>query len=89
MISGHLLFGIRSVAGWCIGEVLAPLTFEGYCDSELVEACFEQELCKVLRAGQVVILDNASFHSHRDFAATAGQYRLHTLALAGLLTGFE
>lgn len=62
-------------AGWCVGEVLAPLTFEGYCDSELVEAWFEQELCQVLRAGQVVILDNASFHRHetlRQLLAVVG-----------------
>ena len=49
-------------AAWCCGEVLAPLTFEGYCHSELVVAWFEQQVCPVLRAGQVVILDNASFH---------------------------
>ena len=44
--------------------MLAPLTFEGYCDSELIEAWFAQQLCPVLRAGQVVIVDNASFHRH-------------------------
>lgn len=49
-------------AAWCCGEVLAPLTFEGYCHSELVVAWFEQQVCPALRAGQVVILDNASFH---------------------------
>lgn len=49
-------------AAWCCGQVLAPLTFEGYCDSELIEAWFVQELCPLLRPGQVVILDNASFH---------------------------
>jgi transposase len=54
------------VAAWCQGEVLAPLTFEGYCDSSLIEAWFEQQLCPVLRAVQVVILDNASFHRHRQ-----------------------
>lgn len=51
-------------AAWCQGEVLSPLTFEGYCDSALIEAWFEQQLCQVLRPGQVVILDNASFHRH-------------------------
>ncbi len=46
---------------WCQGEVLAPLTFEGYCDATLIEAWFKQELCPVLRAGQVVILDKPPF----------------------------
>jgi len=61
---GHRTQRISMAAAWCQGEVLAPLTFEGYCDSVLIEAWFEQQLCQVLRPGQVVILDNASFHRH-------------------------
>jgi len=60
-------------AAWCCGQVLAPLTFEGYCDSELVEAWFEQELCPVLRPGQTVILDNASFHRHQQLRQLLAQ----------------
>lgn len=59
---GHRTQRVSMAAAWCQGEVLSPLTFEGYCDSALIEAWFEQQLCKVLRPGQVVILDNASFH---------------------------
>ena len=59
---GHRTQRVSRAAAWCCGEVLAPLTFEGYCDSALVEAWFVQELAPVLREGQVVILDNASFH---------------------------
>jgi transposase len=61
---GHRTQRISMAAAWCDGQVLAPLTFEGYCDSALIEAWFAQELCPVLRAGQVVILDNAAFHRH-------------------------
>ncbi len=60
---GHHTQRISMAGAWCEGEVLAPLTFEGYCNAALVEAWFQQQLCPVLRAGQVVILDNASFHS--------------------------
>lgn len=35
---------------------------QGYCNSALIEAWFEQHLVKELQPGQVVILDNASFH---------------------------
>jgi transposase len=59
---GHRTQRVSMAAAWGAGEVLSPLTFEGYCDSALIEAWFEQQLCKVLRPGQVVILDNASFH---------------------------
>ncbi len=61
---GHRTQRVSMAAAWCQGQVLAPLTFEGYCDSELIEAWFVQELCPLLRPGQVVILDNASFHRH-------------------------
>ena len=59
---GHRTQRVSMAAAWCAGEVLAPLTFQGYCDSALIEAWFEQQLCPALRPGQVVILDNASFH---------------------------
>jgi transposase len=59
---GHRTQRVSMAAAWCCGEVLAPLTFEGYCDAALVEAWFAQQLLPALRPGQVVILDNASFH---------------------------
>ena len=70
---GHATQRVSMAAAWCCGEVLAPLTFEGYCDSALVEAWVEQELCAVLRPGQVVILDNASFHRPAKLSALLAQ----------------
>lgn len=62
---GHRTARVSMAAAWCDGQVLAPLTFTGYCQSELIEAWFEQQLLPVLRRGQVVLLDNASFHRAR------------------------
>ncbi len=62
---GHRTCRISMAAALCQGQVLAPLTFQGYCNSALIESWFEQQLCPVLQAGQVVILDNASFHKSR------------------------
>ena len=59
---GHRTQRVSMAAAWCQGQVLAPLTFEGYCASELIEAWFAAGLLPVLRPGQVVILDNATFH---------------------------
>ncbi len=56
-------------AALCLGHVLSPLTFEGYCDAPLIEAWFEQQLLRELRPGQTVILDNASFHNHEALRA--------------------
>ena len=70
---GHRTQRVSMAAAWCQGEVLAPLTFEGYCDSALIEAWFETQLCQVLRPGQVVILDNASFHRHEPLRQLLAQ----------------
>jgi len=59
---GHRTCRIRMVAGWCNRSVMAPMTFEGYCDTSLFEAWVEQQLVPELKPGQVVVMDNASFH---------------------------
>ncbi len=66
---GHRTHRVSMAAAWCAGDVLAPLTFEGYCHSSLILAWFEQQLCPALVAGQVVILDNASFHPMKELRA--------------------
>ena len=59
---GHRTRRISMIAGWCQRRILAPLTFEGYCNTVLVEAWVEQVLVPELKPGQVVVIDNASFH---------------------------
>jgi len=59
---GHRTCRISMIAAWCNGHLLAPMTFKGYCDTALVETWVEQLLVPKLQAGQVVIMDNASFH---------------------------
>ena len=43
-------------------KFLAPMCFEGTCDTDLFNAWLKQELLPSLTPGQVLILDNASFH---------------------------
>lgn len=59
---GHRTERINMIAGWCNREVLAPMTFKGSCNTDLVEAWVEQWLVPQLQVGQVVVIDNASFH---------------------------
>jgi transposase len=47
------------------GKVLAPCVFEGHCNSELFEAYVENILVPILKPGQTIILDNASFHKSK------------------------
>ncbi len=42
--------------------LIAPLSFDGTCHHRLFEVWLRLMLCPLLRAGQVVILDNARFH---------------------------
>lgn len=69
------------VAAWCCGKVLAPFTFQGYCDSLVVEIWFEKFLLPALRPGQVVILDNASFHRKAKLQQLLQQAGCQLLAL--------
>lgn len=66
---GHRTCRVSMIAAWCQKQVLAPCTFQGYCDSLFVETWFEQCLLPVLKKGQVVILDNASFHRQAKLRA--------------------
>lgn len=38
------------------------MEYHGYTNSEVFITCVEHSLCKELKADQVVIMDNASFH---------------------------
>jgi isftu1 transposase len=44
------------------GKFLSPMCFEGTCDTSLFNAWLKQMLIPNLTPGQVLILDNASFH---------------------------
>ena len=44
------------------GKLLAPLTFEGSCNRDLFETWLKNCLLPVLEPGDIIIIDNASFH---------------------------
>jgi transposase len=57
------------------GKLLAPLTFVGGCHRDLVEAWLKQSLVPHLERGDIVILDNATFHKGgniREIIESAG-----------------
>ena len=72
---GHARERVSVVAAWPLkvdrpaqsdktagAGLIAPLSFRGTCHSRLFELWLRVMLCPLLRAGQVVILDNARFH---------------------------
>ena len=53
---------INMIAAWCAPNLLAPFTVDGACNRLVFETWVETCLVPVLQPGQVVILDNATFH---------------------------
>ena len=43
-------------------QIVAPMTFKGYCNTLLFDAWVETMLVPALKPGQVVVIDNTSFH---------------------------
>lgn len=61
-ISGKRYARESFVAAKCGLQILAPLCFKGTCDTALFDMWIEDFLVPALKPGQVVILDNATFH---------------------------
>lgn len=71
---GELLLGKKSgkhyqrtniIAGLISNKSIAPFVFNGPCNTELFNNWVEQFLIKELKAGEVVVMDNASFHKSK------------------------
>ena len=60
--SGKYYERTNIIAGLTGNESIAPLVFNGSCNTQLFENWIEHFLIKELRPGQCVIMDNASFH---------------------------
>lgn len=56
---------ISMIAGYCQDHLLAPFRFDGHTDSIVFNLWVEKCLLSELKSGQVVILDNASFHTSK------------------------
>jgi transposase len=50
------------IAGLVNNKSIAPMVFNGSCNTDLFNSWVEHFLIKELKSGQVVIMDNASFH---------------------------
>ena len=61
-ISGKHIKRTNIIAGLCNSKLVAPLIFQGSCNTELFTAWIKQQLIPSLKKGQTIIMDNASFH---------------------------
>ena len=61
-VSGKSKQRYSVIAALCGKKLLGTVWFEGYTDTTLFNAWLEHHLVPELKPGQVVFLDNASFH---------------------------
>lgn len=60
--SGKYYERTNIIAGLINNQAIAPMVFNGSCDTEVFNDWLEQFLIKELKPGQYVVMDNASFH---------------------------
>ena len=60
--SGKRTERVSWIAALKQGKLFAPMTFEGSCNRDLFERWLEQCLLPQLQPGDVIVIDNASFH---------------------------
>jgi len=53
------------VAAKCGHKILAPITYKGICNTALFEKGIEKILLPKLSPGQLIIMDNATFHKSK------------------------
>ena len=61
-VSGTRAHRISFLAALNGSRLLAPMRFEGYCDTQVFNTWVEKVLLPELKPGQTIIMDNASFH---------------------------
>ncbi len=76
-VLGHRTVRKTLIAGYAYGnkQLIAPMEYEGYTDTELFTTWVRDVLCRELRPRQVIIMDNASFHKSakiRELIESAG-----------------
>ncbi len=67
--SGRRTGRVNMIAAYCQQQLMAPFTIEGACNRVVFETWLETCLVPVLQPGQVVIVDNATFHHGGRIAA--------------------
>jgi len=73
--SGKRTDRVSWIAALKQGQLFAPMTFEGACNRDLFEMWLEEALLPQAQAGDVILIDNASFHRSQtieELVAAAG-----------------
>ena len=72
---------VSFIAAWQQQQLVAPMTYEGYCNRAVFESWLEQFLLPTLEPGQVIICDNATFHKGGEIEALVAKANCRLLYL--------
>ena len=74
LVPGRRSARINVVAGYCDGQMLADICFTGSMNARRFEDWFCRHLLPLTKPGDVIILDNASYHRKKQLVKLAGAY---------------
>lgn len=80
-VSGKRFARESFIAGLSKGKLIAPMCFRGTCDTILFNTWLKEVLIPELEPGQVLILDNASFHRSKETEKLVREAQCHLLFL--------
>jgi len=79
--SGRKFKRVNILAAKCGDEIIEPLQYDGRTDHRLFETWFETRLCRVLKAGDVAVMDNATFHRKKTLRKIAEPFGVRVIFL--------
>jgi len=81
LVSGKKFARVNVVAGYCDGHILGEYCYTGSTTAEKFESWFCNFLLPETRAGDVVVIDNASFHNKKRLKEYAYIYKITIIFL--------
>ena len=69
------------LAGYLNHRLIAPLVFDGTCNTDLFNQWLDQFLCPNIKPGSVIVMDNATFHKSRTTQQLIQEVKCQTLFL--------
>jgi hypothetical protein len=87
--SGRRQGRVNMIAALCRGQLMAPFTVEGSCNRAVFEIWLETCLIPWLKPGQVVVMDNATFHKGGRIEQLIQAADCHLLYMSSLFTRLQ
>ena len=89
LVPGKRSARINVVAGYCDGQILGDLCFTGSMNACRFEDWFCKHLLPLAKPGDVIILDNASYHRKKHLTRLAKAYGIIVLFLPSYSPDFN